>query len=160
MASFDTAPDSHYHGIAPHILMHVLGSIEHGRSNVDYKVGALDAPFAIATVTLDSAFGKLPCDLRGPIVGDAPIGEDSVTYANRPGVSYRTWESRLCDLPPLDSDLVTVIASNDGIISVFVGPLATQEVGDPGAFDADASEKFWSEHALSTESLTREGWAG
>jgi len=158
MALFTTAKDSHFHGIAQNVLMHVLGSIQNDRENVEFKVGETkDDPFVIATVTLDKDFGKLPCDLRGPIVGDDPIGEGSVTYANRPGVSYRTWTSRLCDMPPLGSDLVTVIAGGDGIISAFVGPLAAQEVGDPGAFDADASADFWAVHALSSESLGREG---
>ena len=157
MVSFNTAVDSHYHGISGEILSYVLTAMESDLPNVDWKVGAKDAPFGIATVTLPCAMGYVDCDLRGPIVGDAPMLEAGVTYAVRPGVSYRTWESRLVNLSPKVSRYVTIIASADGIITVFGGPLAPQEVGDPSVQDAKASASFWSMHALSEDSMTREG---
>jgi len=35
------------------------------------------------------------------------------------------------------------------LYTVFGGPLAPQEPGDPGCKDVEASRRFWSEHALS-----------
>ena len=157
MVSFKTADDSHFHGISGEILSYVRSALEGNLPNVDWKVGDKDAGFGIATVTLPTVMGYVPCDLRGPSVGDAPILEAGVTYAVRPGVEYRTWESRLVNLSPKESRLVTVIASASGIITVFGGPLSPQETGDPSAHDAEASATFWSMHALSTDSMTREG---
>jgi len=158
MANFNTAADSHFHGIPGLVRSYVLSAVEGNLPNVKFCVGEdSSAPFVIATVTLPRMFDSVPCDLRGPLVGDAPISEESVTYANRPGVSYRTWDSRLVAMPPKDSRLVTVIASEGGVITMFGGPLSPQETGDPGAFDPKASAEFWAEHALTHESLTREG---
>lgn len=154
MAKFNTAPDSHFHGLSARVVGHVLEVCRDGQA--EFIVGDRDAPFAIATVTLPEFLGTVPCDLRGPLVGDAPIQEEDVTYAVRPGVSYRTWASRLVALPPTQTRKVTVLASAEGVITVFGGPLSPQETGDPNAMDPNASAKFWADHALSMDSLTRE----
>jgi hypothetical protein len=157
MASFNTAADSHFHGISGEVRSYVLSAIEGNLPNVKFCVGenAL-SPFVIATVTLPSVMGEVPCDLRGPVVGDDPIDNDSVYFANRPGVSYRTWDSRITTLPPLMQNKVTVIASEQGVITMFGGPLSEQEVNDPSTDRTDERAKFWATHALSDQSLTRE----
>ncbi len=158
MAQFTTSPDSHYHGLSNSVRDYVLEAIRENSCTVEFKVGEnADSPFVIATVELHDDFGTVPCDLRGPIMGDAPVLESDVLYANRPGVESRTWDSRLVAMPPKASRLVTVIASEGGVITMFGGPLSPQEKLDPSAFDPSASALFWGEHALSTESLTREG---
>ncbi len=156
MAIFTTAPDSHFHGITGGVRSYVLSAIEGSLPNVKFCVGEKpSAPFVIATVKLPSVMGKVACDLRGPIVGDDPI--DSVYFANRPGVSYRTWDSRITTLPPLMQDKVTVIASEQGVITMFGGPLSEQEDRDPSTERMDERAEFWATHALSDQSLTREG---
>ena len=141
MANLDKGTDSHYHGLRPNVVNYVLTAVRHGAKNVEFKVGESHRdPFIIATVELPTGhpfedLGTVPCDLRGPIVGDAPIAEAEVTYQVRPGVSYRPWESRIVNLPPKTSRLVTVIAGEGGIMTMFGGPLSPQETGDPSAHD-------------------------
>jgi hypothetical protein len=154
MPSFAHDSDSHYHGIPSFHVADVLDAIKADDPLVSYVVGDKDADFAIVTVTLSHGF--VDCDLRGPVVGDAPILEADVSYAVRPGVSYRDWESRITPMDPTRTNKVTVLASAEGIITMFGGPLAPQENGDPSKHDAEASKAFWATHALSHESLTRE----
>ena len=153
MPSFTTGPDSHFHGIDPDVLEWVLDACENPGEDTRYLVGDLYAAFAIVTVSLPDST-RVACDLRGPIVGDPPITD--AWDENRPGVAARTWTSRITDLKPTQTDKVTVIAHAGGVITVFGGPLSPQEPGDPGCQDLDASKAFWAEHALSSESLTRE----
>ena len=106
--------------------------------------------FFIETVELPEALGTVPCGLFGPIMGDAAIGDADVVHATR---GTRAWESRLVDRAPRQVRTVTVIAGPHDqepciVYTMFGGPLAPQEPGDPGCKDVEASTKFWREHAL------------
>jgi hypothetical protein len=127
---------------------YALAQIRSGEATV--KVGEFGPAFYIASVTLPESLGTVPCGLRGPLVGDAPIGESSVTYAKR---GERPNESRLTDLPPLPSRELTAIVIGGNLATLYAGPLAPQETTDPFLRDdaRAASEAFWAEHALSTQ---------
>ena len=107
--------------------------------------------FFIATVDLPPELGTVPCDLMGPLVGDDPVPESEVTYEAR---GDRNWKSRTIEVSsPRMTRKITVIAGpHDGepcvLFTVYGGPLAPQESGDPGCEDPEASNEFWSKHAL------------
>jgi hypothetical protein len=106
--------------------------------------------FFIETFELPSELGTIPCGLFGPLVGDAPISDDEVVLAKR---GERTWNSRLVERAPRPSSTVTVIAGpHDGhacvLYTVYAGPSAPQEPGDPGCKNVEASTAFWRDHAL------------
>ena len=63
--------------------------------------------FFIESVTLPAELGTVPCGLHGPLVGDPPVPEETVTRAPR---GSRAWPSRLIELAPKPSNIVTVIA--------------------------------------------------
>jgi hypothetical protein len=105
------------------------------------------------TIELPVDLGTVPCGLYGPLVGDAPVGDADVTLAPR---GARPYPSRLVALPPRPSRLVTVVAGpHDGhacvAYTMFGGPLAPQEPGDPTCRDVPASTAFWGEHGLAAE---------
>lgn len=109
--------------------------------------------FFIETLELPAALGALPCALRGPAMGEPPVGSDApVVYERRGG---RAYDSRLVDWERTTTRLVTVIAGpHEGhpcvLYTAYGGPLAPKEPGDPTLKpeEREASEAFWSEHAL------------
>lgn len=117
---------------------------------VDYLFGRFadrDA-FFIETVELPPELGTVPCGLFGPLMGDPPVPEAEVAYARR---GAREWESRLVDRAPRPTRQVTVIAGpHDGLpcvlFTMFGGPVAPREPGDPNAQVESAA--FWRDHAL------------
>jgi hypothetical protein len=107
--------------------------------------------FFIETIELPEALGTVPCGLHGPLMGDEPVPESEVTHAAR---GTRAWTSRLIERTPRAVRTVTVIAGPHEehaciAYTIFGGPLAPQEPGDPGCKNAEASSAFWAEHALS-----------
>lgn len=134
---------------------------QHADSHLDHAITArqLDAVFAIfhakdaffiGTIALPPELGTVPCGLYGPIMGDPPVLEHEITYACR---GSRAYTSRLVDRPMRPTHIITVIAGpHDGrqcvIYTVFGGPHAPQEHGDPTCKDLAASEAFWKVHAL------------
>lgn len=132
--------DSHLdHGLTPAQVEHVFALFV-GRTG-----------FFIETIELPENLGTVPCGLYGPAMGDAPVAEDAVTYRRR---GDRAYTSRmLVDHWPRQTTKVTVIAGpHDGqpcvLYTAFGGPVTPQEPGDPTCKDADASAKFWAQHAL------------
>lgn len=104
--------------------------------------------FFIETVELPESLGTVPCALH------LDVPEIEVHYAKR---GERAWESRLCSRVPRLVREVTVIAGPiDGetdivIYTIYGGPHAPQEPGDPGCRDVDASKVFWAHAALSAK---------
>lgn len=132
--------DSHIdHGLTPPQVNHLLERF------------ADRAAFFIETIELPPELGDAPCSLHGPIMGDAPVGDNEVVMRTR---EARQWLSRMVAREPRRVRTVTVIAGpHDGLpcvmFTAFGGPLAPHEVDDPACRDRDASLRFWSEHALS-----------
>jgi len=136
---------------------HKESHFDHGLSaeQVEYvmKLFTDREAFFIETIELPEALGTVPCGLHGPLTGGAPVEESEVTYAKR---GTRAWNSRLVDRPLQQMRTVTVIAGPHDehtciVFTMYGGPLAPQEPGDPGCRDVDASKAFWSEHALTRE---------
>lgn len=144
--------DSHLdHGLTPDVVDYLLARFK-----------TRDA-FFIETVEIPAELGTVPCGLYGPLMGDAPIGDDEVYFARR---GDRDYDSRLVDRYPRPSTKVTVIAGpHDGeacvLYTAFGGPLAPKEtielerelaVSKVVRFgirdEIAASRKFWGEHAL------------
>lgn len=136
--------DSHTdHNLTPAIIQYLL------------TLFAVRDAFFIETVTLPEEFGTVPCGLHGPITGEPPVPETEVYYETRPP---RTYTSRLCRRPSIQTRQVTVIAGpheNEACIlyTAFGGPLSPKEPGDTTLSPEQRaeSEKFWAEHALSLE---------
>jgi hypothetical protein len=109
--------------------------------------------FFTETVEIPEGFTKITCGLHGPIMGDAPVPEEEVTYKAREG---RPWSSRLVDRPSRSTRQLTVIGGPyEGhpcvMYTAFGGPLTPKEPQDP-TLESDKreeSEAFWSVHALS-----------
>ena len=115
------------------------------------KFGHRDA-FFIETVDLPPRLGTVPCGLHGPLMGDDPVPESEVTYAQR---GEREGDSRLCERATREVSQVTLIAGPAGdepciLYTAFGGPLAPQEPTDPSLADEkrEESEAFWKDHAL------------
>ena len=108
------------------------------------------------TLTLPDHLPPLPVGIVGPSIGDGPVGEHQVHYANRGG--GRGYESRMIHYegPPKTTKMITAISrqhSETGkpfLITAFGGPLAPKEVNDPSHTEESREEakKFWSQHAL------------
>lgn len=106
--------------------------------------------FFIEQLELPPDLGTVPCALVGPTVGDHPVPEHRVVYQTR---GDRAWSSRMVRRALRPTRTVTVIAGPHGdnpcvLYTMFGGPLAPREVGDPEA-GADSAQ-FWAEHALAT----------
>ena len=109
--------------------------------------------FFIETVAIDAPLPLVPCGLYGPIMGDPKITASQVEWRKREGRGYQSriitrCRSRL-------RDRITVIAGPHEdhkcmLYTAFGGPLAPKEPRDPSLSDEDreASETFWSQHAL------------
>lgn len=105
---------------------------------------------------------KLPCKLRGPIVGMEPIGEGVVEWCQRGArevlsrmVRHDVLESKMAEYYNPESvqtsAVLTAVIGPDGtLFTAYGGPLAPREPGDPSISEEDRLEsaKFWSEHAL------------
>lgn len=110
--------------------------------------------FFTDTFELPGFLGHLTNDLYGPLAGDPPVSEEDVTYARRPG---REWVSRLVNRPKRATKLCTVVAgpfekSDCVLYTVFGGPLAKRELGDPALLKDEKlyleAREFWRDHAL------------
>lgn len=139
--------------------------IKHAESHLDHNLTPEQIAYVMAqygdvtrafTVTfeLPPELGTVPCGLYGPIMGDAPIDELHTYFAKR---GTRAYDSRMIRKAPRPTRKVTLIAGpHDGnpcvIYTVFGGPLAPHEPGDPSCPDVDASRRFWTEHALADDS--------
>jgi hypothetical protein len=133
-------PDSHLdHGLTDAQRDHVLAQFAD-------KTG-----FFIATVTLPEGLGTVPCGLH------LDVPESEVHYAAR---GEREYTSRLCNRGTRPVREVTIIAGTDRdnpddptvyLFTMFGGPLAPKEPGDPRLTDAERpeSEAFWARAALS-----------
>lgn len=117
--------------------------------------------FFIESVELPEGLDAVDCGLYGPIMGDPPVAESDVVYAQRPP---RTYESRMVARPMRKTRTLTVIAgphASGGVeygcvlYTAFGGPLMPKEPGDATltAENRDFSERLWAEHALSLESI-------
>lgn len=108
------------------------------------------------TVTIPDHLPSVPNSIVGPSMGDDPVSEDQVHYANRGG--GRPYDSRMIHGPHRSTRMLTVIArphSETGrpfLITAFGGPLAPKEVNDPSHTEESKkqAEQFWSQHALVT----------
>jgi hypothetical protein len=108
--------------------------------------------FFIETVELSPDLPSLSCDMHGPIVGDAPVPEDDVTYAVR---GDRSGKTRMVNRVSRPSRLLTVIAGPANgdpcvLYTAYAGPQAPREPWDSSlsAEEKTESEAFWSKHAL------------
>lgn len=105
-------------------------------------------------VTLDDSLPPVPCDLHGPVMGDAPIDGVECTFEHR---GDRAWPTRVCNRPSRETRQITVvIGPHDGhpavLYTAYGGPKAPREPGDPSIkTEADSAESrgFWARHALS-----------
>jgi hypothetical protein len=146
------------HGLQPALVEFVLAALADKTART--KVGELGGGFCIAEVDLPEELGTVPCALHGPITGSAPVLEAECFRAKR---GDRPNESRMVRRPPTSSAVVTVIMgvsrehphAGTVIFTVYGGPLAPQEPGDPflDAEDRPAAEAFWADHALSAEAF-------
>jgi len=97
---------------------------------------------------------EMLCKLRGPIVGDLPIHEDSVTWEQREGRNYND-RIMLKNMTPFYTQDLTVIggphAGIDCILyTAYPGPIAPKSLLDP-SLEEDKKEEaksFWATHAL------------
>ncbi len=144
-----------------HMIVHAASHLDHSITEMQLahilEVFSDRQSFFMETIELPLELGTVPCGLFGPIMGDDPVPSSEVTRAVR---GSRTWESRLVAREPRPTRLVTVIGGPYGegtgtfpciLYTVFGGPQAPREIGDPSIPDEDrmAAVEFWSEHALS-----------
>lgn len=111
------------------------------------------AGFFTDTGWLPEELGTVPCALYGPAMEDDFIGDDEVVMERR---GNREWPSRLIDKPVRQTNCYFIVAGpNDDdsgdivLYTMYGGPEAPQEPGDPHCRDKGTSEAFWSIHALS-----------
>lgn len=111
--------------------------------------------FFIESFEFPEELGSLPCGLYGPLVGDAPVPEDAVTYGRR---GERQCDTRFVDKPLRPTRTATIIAGPDDkghgcvLYTVYGGPPAPREPGDisiKSEGERKEAEAFWAEHALS-----------
>lgn len=123
------------------------------RFRIDCVTLKVNAPgFVIAEVKLPEELGTVPCALLGPLTGEAPIAESDVFHAKR---RARPNTSRLVRRPPTKSRTMTAVIVKNDLATIYGGPLAPQEPGDPylAPENLPASIEFWKDHALSAEAF-------
>jgi len=113
-------------------------------------VAPMKDEFTIITVDIPASLPAVPCNLRGPDVGTAPVMDEHVRMKTRTG---RDWDSRILDLvcsPLMVRKLTAVIGPDGTLYTVYGGPVAPREPGDPSMSDEERvlSVEFWSKHAL------------
>lgn len=137
------------------LTIHAESHLDHnvGQQTVDYLLEKYKdrTAFFIETFVLPDHLPALECGLHGPLMGDGVIQDSECHLANR---GTRTWDSRLCKRQTRMVRQVTVVAGpHDGqeciLYTIYGGPSASQEPGDPGCKDVEKSKAFWAEHALS-----------
>lgn len=146
---------------------------QHADSHLDHSLTAAQvaylltlfaarSTFFIETIELPPHLGTVRCGLYGPIMGDAPIEEQHVTYHRRPPREYLSRVLAKHQYPggfpgPQASyrrvRTVTVVAGPHAglpcvLYTAYGGPCAPQEPDDPGCRDVAASKRFWAQHAL------------
>lgn len=133
--------ESHADHVPPEVLEWVL-----------HRFRDKDA-FFMETVEIPAGLPQIECGLHGPVMGDAPVAEEEVTYRAREG---RSWASRLVGRSKRPTRQITVIAGpfeehQCALYTTFAGPLAPKETQDPTLDPSKQreSQEFWSEHALS-----------
>jgi len=111
--------------------------------------------FFLKTVELPAGVPDVMSAIYGPIAGDDPVEEGTVTYKKR---TPDRPLSRMIDKPMRPTRLVTIIGNEvEDQVTVFTcygGPAAEREPGDKSLKtmeEIEASRLFWSEHALSAE---------
>jgi hypothetical protein len=154
MANFEVTSESHLdHGMTEAQRSFALDAIRNETATV--KVGSLAGEkvgFAICEITLPEGLGTVPCALIGPETGESPVAESEVFHAKR---ANRPNTSRLVRRAPTQSRKLVAVIVKGTLATIYGGPLAPQEPGDPylAPEGKPASEKFWSEHALSAEAF-------
>lgn len=154
MVTFNVTDKSHLdHAMTAAQREFALTAIREGRATV--KVGSVSGEtvgFAILAVELPASLGTVPCALLGPETGGAPISDAEAFTATRNG---RPNTSRLTRKPPVPSSFLTAVIVGGNLATIYGGPLAPQEPGDPylAPEGKAASEDFWSKHALSAEAF-------
>lgn len=113
--------------------------------------------FFQVVVKLPDHLPDLPAALYGPSVGDAPITECMVRYTRRPNRSTLT---RFVDLPERRTRYMVVIGrlkKGKSKVATAYGAsfIAPRSPGSPQLTEDERleSERFWSEHALSYDSV-------
>jgi len=113
--------------------------------------------FGIHTLELPEGLASLPCQIHGPIVGEAAVPESEVRYEVR---GNRAGASRIVNRDEVMVRTMTVIVGPDDkpvegqvvLYTAYGGPQAPREPWDPAIQDNPealaASKAFWSEHAL------------
>ncbi len=139
------------------LTIHKESHLDHGltQPQIDYLLSryADKKEFFKETLELPEELGTVPCGLYGPAMGDDPIADKDAFFSVR---GDRKWVSRLYhDGGVRQTRILTIVAGpHDGqeciIYTVYGGPEAPQEPGDPNCRDKGASETFWAVHALAT----------
>lgn len=143
------------HAMTPTQRRYALAAVREGRATC--LVGEFGPAFYIASVKLPahgSCGPTVPCALRGPSVGDPPIGDADTFRACRVANGQpRPNGSRMVRLPMGASDTLTAIVIGGNLATMYGGPLAPREPDDPDIpeNELEASREFWAEHALSAD---------
>ena len=109
--------------------------------------------FFIQEITIPEEMGPVPCGLYGPAMGDDPQTpeNDGVEMMYR---GDREYPDRMVLKPMRPVNYVQAIGIIDGedcvLFTVYGGPLAPQNPGDPTCRDEAAAAAWWSEHALAS----------
>ena len=117
------------------------------------ELNAEKEPARIVTISFPAELGQLPSGLWGPLAGDEPVPETEVVYARRPG---REYDSRLVARGERMVSTATVVIVHDAnrtvLATVYGGPQAPQEPGDPRCRNIGESREFCAVHALARPS--------
>lgn len=139
------------------LALHAMSHTDHVPAIVlGYVLGRFTnrTGFFTDTFELPKFLPELDLTLYGPVCGDPPVSDEDTVEVNRPG---RDWKSRCVNRPAKKTRLCTIIAGpwdgNDCVLyTVFGGPLAPHELGDPALLKDEAkylkSREFWRDHAL------------
>lgn len=123
-----------------------------------YKNEQCEDGVVVATFTVPAGMPELFSALRGPCVGDRPIGSEEVFYRIR---GNREGSSRLCYWPPKVTREITAVMGrmtkpgpHHGeavLFTAYPGPQAPREPWDTTMTERQKEESvaFWAKHALS-----------
>ena len=119
--------------------LHTASHLDHSltQAQIDFLVSQFAEcdGFFIETVELPESLGTVPCGLYGPIMGDAPVTDDSVVMEKRGNREYTSRMLADKNARPRQVRQVTVIAGpHDSetciLYTAFGGPLAPRECAD------------------------------